>query len=203
LTVVTTAVPPPKAARSPLGAAQPASGPESHGSPERPAAAPPGVFSTPSSPDPTAPVHAPGVPTARERRVLDLASHGLTTEQIGCDLGISVNTVRTHLKKAFTALRVHERGAAVAEGFRLGLLRLDPLPASATARPLEDRLAAVLPLLAAGLPESEIGARLGLTADGVGHRLTALYRLLGVSSRPHAVRVAAESGYLVLTGGAP
>jgi DNA-binding NarL/FixJ family response regulator len=52
--------------------------------------------------------------TARERDVADLLNEGLNTAQIVAKLGISANTVRTHVQGILTKLAVHSRVEAVA-----------------------------------------------------------------------------------------
>jgi NarL family two-component system response regulator LiaR len=63
--------------------------------------------------------------TAREWEVLDLLCAERTTAQIASDLGMSVETVRSHIKHILRKLGVHSRTEAVlaAEGMRQPLLR--------------------------------------------------------------------------------
>ena len=67
-----------------------------------------------------------GVPsgklTARELDVLRLLAEGLQHEEIGRRLGISSETVRTHLRKASDRLGATTRPQAVATALRLGLI---------------------------------------------------------------------------------
>ena len=51
--------------------------------------------------------------TKRERSVLDLLSKGFMYKQIGDQLGISLDTVRSHLRKVYEKLHVHSRTEAV------------------------------------------------------------------------------------------
>jgi DNA-binding NarL/FixJ family response regulator len=60
--------------------------------------------------------------TEREREVLALLAEGLQHEQIAQQLGISAETVRTHLKKASDRLGASTRTQAVATALRLGLI---------------------------------------------------------------------------------
>lgn len=60
--------------------------------------------------------------TERERQVLSLLAEGLQHEQIAQQLGISAETVRTHLKKASERLGASTRTQAVATALRLGLI---------------------------------------------------------------------------------
>jgi PAS domain S-box-containing protein len=58
----------------------------------------------------------------REGEVLQLAAHGLSTPEIAKKLVISQSTVKTHFEKLYYRLSVRDRAAAVAEGFRRGLI---------------------------------------------------------------------------------
>jgi len=60
----------------------------------------------------------------RERQVLALLADGLGNKQIAARLGISTNTVKTHLELLFEKLGVASRAEAVAVGVRRGLLLL-------------------------------------------------------------------------------
>lgn len=60
--------------------------------------------------------------TQRELDVLELLAEGLQHEEIGRRLGISSETVRTHLRKASDRLGAATRTQAVATALRLGLI---------------------------------------------------------------------------------
>jgi DNA-binding NarL/FixJ family response regulator len=60
--------------------------------------------------------------TTREREVLRLLSDGHTNEEIGAQLFLSPETVRTHVHKAVSRLGVRNRTQAVAKGLREGLI---------------------------------------------------------------------------------
>ena len=60
--------------------------------------------------------------TTAERRVLELAQTHLRLEEIGSELGVSRNTVKTHLRGIYGKLNVDNRGDAVARAHALGLL---------------------------------------------------------------------------------
>ena len=62
--------------------------------------------------------------THREREILALLADGLGNKQIAARLGISTNTVKTHLELLFDKLEVSSRAEAVATGVRRGLLLL-------------------------------------------------------------------------------
>jgi DNA-binding NarL/FixJ family response regulator len=62
--------------------------------------------------------------TNRERQVLGLLADGLGNKQIAARLGISTNTVKTHLELLFDKLGVSSRTEAVATAVRRGMLLL-------------------------------------------------------------------------------
>jgi DNA-binding NarL/FixJ family response regulator len=59
--------------------------------------------------------------TLQEMRVLEHLPKGLTNREIGRELGISEQTVKTHLQHAMTKLGVHDRSQAAAVAIREGL----------------------------------------------------------------------------------
>jgi len=60
--------------------------------------------------------------TPRETDVLVLLAEGCTYEQVGVRLGISLNTVTSHIKNAYRKLEVHSAAAAVMRAVELHLL---------------------------------------------------------------------------------
>lgn len=60
--------------------------------------------------------------SARELQVLALVADGATNREAGSRLHVSEATVKTHLLSVYAKLGVGDRAAAVAEGFRRGLL---------------------------------------------------------------------------------
>jgi DNA-binding NarL/FixJ family response regulator len=69
-----------------------------------------------------APADLPTI-TSRQLDVLELASHGLTSAEIGQQLSISALTVKTHLENVYLRLGVNDRSAAVATALRHGLIQ--------------------------------------------------------------------------------
>lgn len=59
---------------------------------------------------------------ARETQILGLVAKGFNFSEIGRLLGISANTVKTHVYRIYHKLSVHSRGEAVFEAKKLGLL---------------------------------------------------------------------------------
>lgn len=60
--------------------------------------------------------------TPRERDILRLLADGYTYEQIGNELSIAAETVRTHVHNAMQRLEAHTRTQAVATALRLSLI---------------------------------------------------------------------------------
>lgn len=69
---------------------------------------------------PTAP--PPTTLSRRHLQVLELIAEGLPDVQIGAELGVSRNTIKTHVKTILSRLEANSRTHAVAIGFRRGLL---------------------------------------------------------------------------------
>jgi DNA-binding NarL/FixJ family response regulator len=74
------------------------------------------------SPAPSNDGRAPAL-TPRESAVLELLSTGASYAEIGRDLRIEVNTVRTHIRSLYDKLGVENRAEAVNLGWSQGLLR--------------------------------------------------------------------------------
>lgn len=64
---------------------------------------------------------APGL-TARQLQILELMAQGLTRSQIAEWLVVGVETVASHQHAVYARLGVHNGPAAVAAGYRTGLL---------------------------------------------------------------------------------
>jgi DNA-binding NarL/FixJ family response regulator len=60
--------------------------------------------------------------TRREDEILDLLGKGLGNRELGQVLGISEDTIKTHLKSLFRKLDVYDRAEAVREGLRRGFI---------------------------------------------------------------------------------
>jgi len=59
--------------------------------------------------------------TPREREVLELLAAGASTRQMAQTLGVSANTVRTHVRGVLDKLGVHQRTKAACAAVELGL----------------------------------------------------------------------------------
>lgn len=60
--------------------------------------------------------------TARERVLLRLVASGRSYQMAADELGISINTVRNHIRRMYEKLDVHSGGEAVARALRQGLI---------------------------------------------------------------------------------
>ena len=60
--------------------------------------------------------------TRREEEILDLLGKGLSNRELGQVLGVSEDTIKTHLKSLFRKLDVSDRAEAVREGLRRGFI---------------------------------------------------------------------------------
>ena len=61
-----------------------------------------------------------------ELRVLRYLPSNLTAPEIAAELYVSVNTVRTHMRRVYAKLDAHSRGSAVARARELGLVAAPP-----------------------------------------------------------------------------
>lgn len=64
----------------------------------------------------------------RELSVLERVSRGFTSQEIAAEMGISVHTVSTHVKRIYKKLQVSSRAEAIFEASHLGLLNLKNQP---------------------------------------------------------------------------
>jgi DNA-binding NarL/FixJ family response regulator len=69
----------------------------------------------------TPPMRAPNL-TERELQVLRGMADGKSNAEIGRDLFVSEDTVKTHARRLFRKLGARDRAHAVASGFRAGLV---------------------------------------------------------------------------------
>jgi DNA-binding NarL/FixJ family response regulator len=60
--------------------------------------------------------------TERERELLGLLAEGHSYQAAGEAMGITVNTVRNHVRSIYDKLHVHSRSEAVSKAIRAGLV---------------------------------------------------------------------------------
>ena len=58
----------------------------------------------------------------RQIEVLKLVAEGRTTQEIAADLGVSIHTVRNHVRQIRYRLRARDKLQAVMTGLRIGLI---------------------------------------------------------------------------------
>ncbi|MDQ3800490.1 MAG: response regulator transcription factor [Acidobacteriota bacterium] len=63
--------------------------------------------------------------TPSEQRILEMIVGGRSNKEIASELGISENTVKTHVKNIFEKLAVSDRTSAATSAIRRGLVRVD------------------------------------------------------------------------------
>ena len=63
--------------------------------------------------------------TEREGEVMRLLAKGMTNKEIGRDLHISEDTVKTHVSRILAKLGAHSRTQAVLHAMRMGLVDAD------------------------------------------------------------------------------
>ncbi len=73
---------------------------------------------------PRSAAQAPGL-SPREREVVQLMAEGLTAEAVGARLGVSVETVRTHVRNAVRKLGARNRVHAIVMALERGEISLD------------------------------------------------------------------------------
>ena len=66
--------------------------------------------------------------TAREREVIALLVDGVSTALMAESLGVSTNTVRSHVQNVLRKLGVHHRSKAAHRAVELGLVRVAGRP---------------------------------------------------------------------------
>lgn len=64
----------------------------------------------------------PRVLSTRETQIIHLVAEGFSNAQISAHLGISVDTVKTHIRKILEKLDAHDRTQAAIKAMRFGLL---------------------------------------------------------------------------------
>jgi DNA-binding NarL/FixJ family response regulator len=60
--------------------------------------------------------------TGKETQVLEVIARGYSYKETAKALGVSPNTIPTHIKNIYRKLQVHSRGEAVCQALRLGIL---------------------------------------------------------------------------------
>lgn len=61
--------------------------------------------------------------SARETQVLQCVANGMTDREVSVELGISIETVKSHVRRMRRKLGVSNRATAVAQGLRQGIIQ--------------------------------------------------------------------------------
>jgi len=143
-----------------------------------------------------------------DRRVGDLLVRGLGTGGIAARLGVGEDEVQAQVDRVLGVFGardgVHLAAICYDRGLRRARGKTPPVLLVALAQ-LSRRELQVLVLLAAGLPDEDIAARLAVTAAVVGDDVTRMLGVLGAvgaRSRHHLVAMAYDSGLVVPRFGA-
>jgi DNA-binding NarL/FixJ family response regulator len=76
----------------------------------------------PSQPEQPSNLSATRLLTAREEQVLQLLSRGHTYGELAKEMGVTINTIQTHIRGLYAKLEVHSKSEALFEARQLGLL---------------------------------------------------------------------------------
>jgi DNA-binding CsgD family transcriptional regulator len=97
----------------------------------------------------------------REREILRLVASGLSNQQIANQLGISVNTVKVHLRNVFSKIGVASRTEATMYAVRAGIVTIDRAePALLSVPPAEPLTVETVTPEPVAAPEPEIALEL-------------------------------------------
>jgi DNA-binding CsgD family transcriptional regulator len=66
--------------------------------------------------------HAERLLTEREETVLKYLSRGYSYGELAKEMGVTINTIQTHIRGLYTKLEVHSKSEAIFEAKQLGLL---------------------------------------------------------------------------------
>lgn len=134
--------------------------------------------------------------TSRERDVLSGVAHGKSARSIARDLGVSVNTVKTHMVKTLRKLHTGERTHAAVIAVRLGLI---PFPEVEPSGFLNETRQLVLWCAACGMTAQQTAKSVQRTEGTVKtHFRRAIHETPGAEYRAGAVFAAARAGEIDL-----
>lgn len=116
----------------------------------------------------------------RDQQVIDLLLLGYSNPEIAVELGISLRTVKEHLR--LLAGKAGIQGAPGSQRVKLAL-RFRPVANPPKFRGLAPRQAEIAQLACAGSSNQEIADKLGIQVGVVKNRLREVFEKLGVWSR--------------------
>lgn len=128
--------------------------------------------------------------SARERAVAELVGLGYSNKHIAYELGLSLSSVATHLRRAKAKLQVDSSAALARLVPRDPGARLD----APTTHPLTESELEVVTLTESGLSTRAIAERRGTSPRTVAKQLTSIYTKLGVRSRRELLALPGRAG---------
>lgn len=160
------------------------------------------------APRPSGPTHSPQADTGphvatapftpADLALVALIAEGLHNPEIGVKLGVTKGVAKSWIAILIRRHRAGDRAGLVARAIRSGQHPVELLAADQRIS-LPPHSLRVLQCVAAGLSSPQIGAHLGIPTETVRTRLSRLFRLLGVGSRPEAVVAGYRHGLLRVT----
>ena len=168
--------------------------------PVAPSPSPPdGRTGAPRPSGPTASVQAATGPhtttppfAAPDLALVALIAKGLSSATVATQAGLTMAQVKDRIERMIGEHKAGNRVGLVGLACRSGQIPGGYRPAPL----LPPRLAEVLPMIAAGMSNRQIGYRLHLSYDGVRSRTRDLQAWLGGNNRPNTVLLAHRAGLL-------
>ncbi len=149
-----------------------------------------------TSPEARRTAHSPSAPfSPADLALVALIAEGLHNLEIGAKFGVTKGVVKYQIAVLIRRHRAGDRAGLVARAIRGGQYPVELLPAEQRIS-LPPHSLRVLQCVAAGLSSTQIGAHLGIPAETARTRLSRLFRLLDVGSRPEAVMAGYRHGLL-------
>jgi DNA-binding CsgD family transcriptional regulator len=124
--------------------------------------------------------------TERQSDVLVMAADGVSSKEIGAEIGIRAQAVDGHLKAVRRKLGASTQGQAIALAVDAGVLALPRVRSAAPVRLTRIQLEA-LDGSRKGFDTGEIGTWLGMSRNAVCCLLRRAYITLGARNRTHAI----------------
>jgi DNA-binding NarL/FixJ family response regulator len=136
--------------------------------------------------------------TNREIQVLNLITHGNSYTQIACELKISKETSKTHIRNIYRKLNVSKKSEAVRKAFDDKIVPMtwnvdDSLRSLLTLREME-----VLNLIVQGNSYSQVALRLKISNDTSKIHIRNIYRKLNVKTKSEVVKKAFGEGIVTM-----
>jgi DNA-binding NarL/FixJ family response regulator len=131
--------------------------------------------------------------TDREMAILRLVAEGLTKREIGRELYLSENTVKTYLRHTMRKVGARSSAHLVHLAHALGVLDIGSGRTSTMARITRQRTR-VVHLVAEGLTNADIAAAMHLATSTVMGYVQRVARAMGARNRAHVVHLAHLAG---------